>query len=153
MRRDQDKVDHDTIFEEMARRAWRAAKVLRATGHLDNVRVALYLIGYAIEGRLKYLVCARYGLERLSEAQARLERERGHRLDLLGGQGHHLRLFWDLAGLEPDLRDGRVRADVTDLVNRWSPHWRYRVDSDIWSQRDEFFGAVERTYAFLGSKQ
>jgi hypothetical protein len=65
---------------------------------------ALYLSGYAVECRLKALICQVSGWENLEHAGYELSKRDGREYQLVGDDGHNLELLVDLAELRFELR-------------------------------------------------
>ncbi len=103
--------------------------------------LALYLFGYAIECRLKALICEAQRVGSLHKAQYQLERDRGEEFDILGGQGHDLGLLLALANLHiltsnPDFQEAWVGH-----VNHWTVAWRYSLPKAVRASAAQYFAA------------
>jgi hypothetical protein len=139
------KVARASDFEAAAERFRRRYRELQRA----DVETALYLSGYAVECRLKVMVCRKFGLGDLERAQYELARTSGYEADVTGSKGHDLEVLARAAGVWQAIAgDSAVRAAFR-LVNEWSVSWRYATPLDVRRSAGRFFAAVETVMQWL----
>lgn len=141
------KVVHREAFARAAERHAAASRALLE----DWPEVAMYLAGFAVECKLKELVCLGQSTVALDDAARSLSRRSGEDLDLTGSRGHDLALLWHLAGLQADLADAELQREYA-VVNRWQVAWRYGVAEPERRSAATFLNAVDRVLQHLRSR-
>ncbi len=135
-----------------------------------HLRGAVYLAGYAVECVLKaYIISQAASAMSLAEAgeerrrageerrrageerrRAGEERRRaGEQVpNILGADGHDLRLLLSLTDLEERFTDNARKRDWS-LCMKWKPAWRYDPKPPTATFALEFMGAVKRIYQWV----
>lgn len=119
----------------------RDANVLRAA---QRWRGAMYLLGYAIECRLKARLMERHGVYRLDALEERLSSRLGAEVEL---KTHSLAYLFELADAHRRLR-GHVRRDYNMCVRR-RVDWRYSPDAGNKEDCNAFLQCAERLMKFI----
>jgi hypothetical protein len=150
---DSDRITRATDCETAAHRYYHLAKRLANDPRCRDVQTAMYLSGYAIECRLKSMICARFDVAVLEQAEYEYSKQAGADVQITGAQGHDFSALlraaqvWD--GLASD------RAAYTDflVINAWSTSWRYGMPDAARKTHREYFGALGRTWEWLDKKE
>ena len=114
-----------------------------------HLRGAVYLAGYAVECVLKAYIISQ-AASAMSLAEAGEERRRaGEQVpNILGADGHDLRLLLSLTDLEERFTDNARKRDWS-LCMKWKPAWRYDPKPPTATFALEFMGAVKRIYQWV----
>ena len=132
-------------FDSAARRFHQRFRALRET----DSETALYLSGYAVECRLKAMICRKFGLGDLERAQYELARASGREEDITGSQGHDLEVLARAAGVWQGIAGDAVMRAAFRLTNEWTVSWRYSLPSDVKRNRQAYFAAVDTVIHWL----
>jgi len=122
------------------------ALVLKESRHW---RGAMYLLGYAVECRLKAQLMEKYRADTLEELADMLNRRIRRELDLFN---HNLELLFDLLDVRDKLigRDGdQKNLRAFHRCSRWRVDWRYRPDEGNELECRLFFDAVKQFLSFV----
>jgi len=113
----------------------------------------VYLAGYAIECALKaYLITREPPAGSLARA-VELRRARGeHVPNILGADGHNLRLLLTVTGLESDLDREEARRRDWGICLKWKSTWRYDPAAPTTVQATEFIDATRRVYEWVRAR-
>jgi len=133
--------DHDGVSEQAkaGRNRWDDAIVLRANA---RYRGAMYLAGYSVECLLKTKLMRIHDCRSLAALETELRSKK-----LLDDDStiytHHLEHLLMLAKGRDRLRANPALWPSFNIVNRWSPSWRYNSDLSDDEESKDYFEAVE----------
>ncbi len=114
-----------------------------------HLRGAVYLAGYAVECVLKaYIISQAASAMSLAEAVEERRRAGEQVPNILGADGHDLRLLLSLTDLEERFTDNARKRDWS-LCMKWKPAWRYDPKPPTATFALEFMGAVKRIYQWV----
>ena len=142
----QDKARARTTFQDAAVRHWNSALHLWSDG---QVQVALYLCEYAVECRLKVLLCDKHGVGSLKRAQYEAEKAEGRELDIMGSRGHDLPLLLGLSGLQGMKGDPEFHEAWAGYVTHWDVSWRYEVPEVVRKSAGQYYDSFCRVWNVL----
>lgn len=106
----------------------------------------MYLLGYALECRLKARLMEQHGVYHLNALEERLSTRLGTPVDV---RTHSIAYLLELTGANDRLR-GEIRRDYNTCV-RWRVDWRYNPDAGNKADCDAFFECADRFMEFVGS--
>jgi len=115
----------------------------RALLNATRWRGAMYMSGYAVECLIKAKLMRIYDCWNLHE----LENELQHRGTLPSHATvftHHLELLLRLTQTFERLRQNQKLWPQFNIVNRWTPAWRYSADLANRQDAEDFLEAVEK---------
>jgi hypothetical protein len=137
-----------SMFERASRRYHVRSRELRRA----DTETAMYLSGYALECRLKKMICERYGCASLERAEYEHARGSGQEATLTGAQGHDLQVLATVAGVWPRLQGETEARRSFQIVSAWQVAWRYDVPRQDKAAADAFFTAVDTVMLWLEGK-
>lgn len=134
----------DQIKAALRRKA--DAEVLRFQQHW---RGAMYLLGYAIECRIKAKLLEMYGAHTLSDLERTLSRRRAQEVNL---RTHSIEYLFEFTNarirlIGPDGNDEYLRA--FQRCNTWTVTWRYHPQEASEADCQRFFEAAGKFLRFL----
>lgn len=111
-------------------------------------RGAMYLVGYAVECRLKAALMERHGVRNLAQLELALSQRQGKEVSL---REHRLEVLSDLLGLRELIARGNDPAvfRAYQRCNAWTVAWRYNPDEGNEDECRNFFAAVKRYLDFI----
>jgi hypothetical protein len=115
------------------KRQW-DANLLREAHHW---RGAMYMLGYAIECKLKAKLMEKYGVHTLTQLEDELSRRDGNKIKL---GIHSLPKLFELTKADHRL-DSEQRRRFS-VCGSWDHNWRYDPSDGNETECDDFFGAT-----------
>jgi hypothetical protein len=112
-------------------------------------RGAMYLLGYAVECRLKACLMEKYGANTLGQLEDVLRKRFSKDLNL---KDHSIERLLDLLEIRDKLmgRGGDTKnLRAFQRCNEWTVNWRYRPDLGNKDECQGFFEAVQRFLSFI----
>lgn len=115
----------------------------------ERWRGAMYMMGYAVECRLKSLLMEKFQATTLDQLEEALRRRLKRDVDV---RDHSIERLFDLL----EIRDKLLAKDrntenlrAFNRCNRWNVSWRYRPDEGNEEDCRVFFDAVKRFLRFI----
>ena len=116
-------------------------------------QTAMYLAGYAVECRLKSIICAKFGVATLELAEYEYSRQVGEDAQITGSRGHDFETLARAAHLWDSLT-ADSKAHIAFLaVNTWSTSWRYGLPVSARKASGEFLEALSQLWTWLDEKE
>ena len=134
---------------EQAKAAFRRkadATILRQQRHW---RGAMYLLGYAVECKLKARLMEIHRARTLGELEERLSKRIGTRVQLTGKEGHSIVRLVELTGART--RMDRETFIAYTMCAHWRVDWRYDPQEGKETECQEFFESATRFLGFVAS--
>jgi hypothetical protein len=125
----------------------RDAEILRGEQHW---RGAMYLLGYAVECKLKAKLMEKYDARTLDELERQLAKRFGREnVNLKTHSIECLFSFSDARDRLIDARGGTTNQRALAVCSSWKTEWRYSPDNASEDKCTAFFDAVETFLLFV----
>ncbi len=111
-------------------------------------RGAMYLMGYALECKLKVRLMERYNVDNLKQLDAKLQPKQKKPIDT---KTHNIEYLFSFTGARSRLAGVQGDQNLKDyfLCQSWRAEWRYHPGQGQERECEQFFEAVERFLQFI----
>lgn len=102
-------------------------------------RGSMYMAGYSVECRLKYVLMRAYRCRNLAQLESRLQ-QKGLQTSAFT---HNLETLFDLTRSLPRMRTNRNAWRAFTMTNQWMPAWRYSAHPASAQEAEDFLDALK----------